>query len=400
MEWKMLSAVLRQPVIFEALRDEPLVCALRDLLAADGETASERSRALAAELYPRGGSLTDAVWALLSADDNFYIRARAAGKSCSAEADAWLERELAVWGEAASVTSREVCARFGLPEEEVPVWRAERADFSERYRRALREIPRRGYGLFARHYMFTLTDGGELLAVAHPDPQRLSELYGYEKERGRVLRNTRALLRGVRANNILLYGDAGTGKSSTVKAVVNEYHDLGLRLVQVEKGQLRLIPALLDRLSGNPLKFILFIDDLSFASDDRDFTALKTVLEGSVSARSANTVIYATSNRRHLVQETFQNRQGDEIHLSDTLEEVSSLSARFGLVVTFGKPDKEVYLEQVDALAAAAGVVLPAQTLHTEAEAFALRAGGRSPRAARQYIEYKIAERGGEDWTK
>lgn len=137
---------------------------------------------------------------------------------------------------------------------------------------------------------------------------------------------------------MLLYGDAGTGKSSTVKALANAYQDQGLRLIQVEKSRLRHIPALLDTLSGLPLKFILFIDDLSFASDDRDFTALKTVLEGSVAARSGNTVVFATSNRRHLVQETFQQRQGDEIHLSDTLEEVASLSARFGIVITFGKP--------------------------------------------------------------
>ena len=158
----------------------------------------------------------------------------------------------------------------------------------------------------------------------------------------------------------------------------------------MEKSRLRHIPALLDSLSANPLKFILFIDDLSFAADDHDYTALKTVLEGSVAARSSNTVVYATSNRRHLIQETFQSRQGDEIHISDTLEEVSSLSARFGIVITFGRPDKDLYLSVVEKLAEKAGLALE-ESLYKEAEAYALRAGGRSPRVARQYIEYKIA---------
>ena len=190
---------------------------------------------------------------------------------------------------------------------------------------------------------------------------------------------------------MLLYGDAGTGKSSSVKALVNEYKDQGLRLIQVEKSRLHHIPALMDSLSANPLKFIIFIDDLSFASDDRDFTALKTVLEGSVTVRSGNTVVYATSNRRHLVQETFQARMGDEIHLNDTMEEVASLSARFGIIITFGKPNRDQYLYVVANLARQNGLNVPEEILFREAEAYATRSSGRSPRVARQYIEYKIA---------
>ena len=154
---------------------------------------------------------------------------------------------------------------------------------------------------------------------------------------------------------------------------------------------LHTIPSLLDELVENPLKFILFIDDLSFVSNDKDFTALKTVLEGSIAARSNNVVVYATSNRRHLVNETFGSRKGDEVHLNDTLEEVSSLSARFGIVITFGKPDRDLYATVVVQLAEHYGLSIPKNDLIQGAEAYAIRSGGRSPRVARQYIEYKMA---------
>ena len=168
-----------------------------------------------------------------------------------------------------------------------------------------------------------------------PDPQRLSELPGYEKEREKVIANTKALLAGMPANNVLLYGDAGTGKSSAVKAIANEFAPEGLRLVEVKKNQLYQIPDLMDKLAANPLKFILFIDDLSFTANDDNFAALKAILEGSVGGRAKNIAVYATSNRRHLIKETLTDRTGDDIHEADTRQELMSLSARFGLTVTF-----------------------------------------------------------------
>ena len=160
----------------------------------------------------------------------------------------------------------------------------------------------------------------------------------------------------------------------------------------MKKNQLYQIPDLVDRLSANPLKFILFIDDLSFAANDDDFAALKGILEGSVSSHSGNLAVYATSNRRHLVKESFSDRDGDELHLSDTLQEVMSLSARFGLTVTFQRPEKELYCHIVERLAALYGVELPRETLLLKAEAHAIRNGGRSPRAAKQFIEQLKAE--------
>ena len=215
------------------------------------------------------------------------------------------------------------------------------------------------------------------MPVRYPDPQRLSELPGYEQEREKVIANTRALLAGMPANNVLLYGDAGTGKSSTVKAIANEFAADGLRLVEVKKNQLYQIPDLMDKLAANPLKFILFIDDLSFTANDDNFAALKAILEGSVGGRARNIAVYATSNRRHLIKETLSDRTGDDIHEADTRQELMSLSARFGL--TF-----EVILTE---LAKQHGIEMPHDELLTKAEAFAIRAGGRSPRVAKQFIE-------------
>lgn len=389
MDKNRLAEQLRHLVLFRALRSDPLIQALAALLESGEGEAESRFLDLAAELYPHGTDLAKAVLDLLLADDNPYVRACSEGKRPEAEASRWMKQELFAL-QAAARPSGEFRTLFGLTGE-LPAWKAEPLDFAAEYEGMLEKAPVRGFGLFARYSVFSVTSDGGLQPVEHPDPQRLGELYGYQAEKEKILKNTEALLRGLRANNILLYGDAGTGKSSMVKAVLNEYRDRGLRLIQIEKDKLRHIPALMDHLSGNPLKFILFIDDLSFTSNDRDFTALKTVLEGSVAARSRNTVVYATSNRRHLVKETFQSRQGDEVHLNDTLEEVASLSARFGIVITFGKPDRDLYLTLVNQLAEHYGLKEPESELLQGAEAFALRSGGRSPRVARQYVEYKIA---------
>ena len=166
----------------------------------------------------------------------------------------------------------------------------------------MREAGKKGYGMFAKHHVFTV-ENGQLVPVKYPDPQKLSELPGYEKEREKVIANTRALLAGSPANNVLLYGDAGTGKSSTVKAIANEYAADGLRLVEVKKNQLYQIPDLMDQLAANPLKFILFIDDLSFSSNDDNFAALKAILEAAWAAgpgtlRCTPPPTAATSSRR------------------------------------------------------------------------------------------------------
>ena len=202
-----------------------------------------------------------------------------------------------------------------------------------------------------------------------------------------MVANTRAFGEGRPAANVLLCGDAGTGKSSTVKAVANAFFDEGVRLIELRKDQLSLLPLVMGKISGNPLKFIIFIDDLSFNQNDDNFSMLKAALEGSASAKADNAVIYATSNRRHIVKESFAERDGDDVHRNDTLQETLSLAERFGLVVLYTKPSKALYLEIVRELAKKSGIEMPVAELEIKAEAFALTKGSRSARCAEQFIE-------------
>lgn len=249
-----------------------------------------------------------------------------------------------------------------------------------------------GYGFFARANAFVIRAGGELMPVSNPDPIRLSDLPGYERQKKAILTNTLAFLAGQDANNILLYGDKGTGKSSTVKAIVNEYASRGLKIVELPPKMVSEFPKLCERIAASPFHFIVFLDDLSFVREDDNFAALKAFIEGGLAGKPENMVIYATSNRRHLVRESFSSRQGDDIHLRDTLETATSLSDRFGLEVTFSVPDRDEYLFIVDELAAEYGVKLAPEELHLLAERFALRRNGRSPRTARQFISQHLAE--------
>ena len=185
---------------------------------------------------------------------------------------------------------------------------------------------------------------------------------------------------------MLLYGDRGTGKSSTVKALLNEYASKGLRMIEMPKEFLRQLPDLTGYLAGLPMKFIVFIDDLSFSSDDDHFAALKAVLEGGLASRPDNVLIYATSNRRHLLRETFSDRSGDEVHHADTVQESVSLSDRFGISLTFLLPDKQRFLEIVEQIAHDRGLDVERDVLLQAAERWALERGARSPRYARQFV--------------
>lgn len=243
-----------------------------------------------------------------------------------------------------------------------------------------------GCGIFARYKAFVWRDG-EICPVEHPDRIELSSFIGYNRQREKVVRNTLAFLEGKPCNNCLLYGDMGTGKSSTVKAIGNDFRPKGLRIVEMPKERLRDFPLLVDKIASLPMKFIIFIDDLSFQHQDKSYTSLKAVLEGGLAARPANALIYATSNRRHLVKESWQDRDADDIHRRDNMQETLSLSDRFGLSVCFGNPDKKEYLEIVFALADKQGIEYDSEKLSVLAERFALGKGGRSPRCAKQFVE-------------
>lgn len=243
-----------------------------------------------------------------------------------------------------------------------------------------------GFGIYARYKAF-IWRGGDINPVGHPDKIEIASFIGYEKERKKVLDNTKAFLEGKSCNNCLLYGDMGTGKSSTVKAVGNLFRKDGLRIVEMPKERLMDFPLLIDKIALNPMKFIVFVDDLSFQSQDKNYTSLKAVLEGGLAAKPDNALIYATSNRRHLIKESWSDRDTDDINRRDNMQETLSLSDRFGLSVYFGNPDKKDYLEIVFKLAEKAGVNMDETELSVLAERFALTKGGRSPRCAKQFIE-------------
>lgn len=324
-------------------------------------------------------------------NDNFYIRKSASGKNIPQEITECLINELQFFQELTELTSDDFLSEIDY-DGFMPKWTNSPVDIVGSYMERLKLVHRYGYGKYAEYTMFSM-NGRQIVPVKYPDRQKLSELYGYERERQAVIENTLALVNGKKAQNVLLYGDAGTGKSSTVKAVVNEFADMGLRLVEITKEQLRDIPILIDELSENPLKFIIFIDDLSFTSGEDCFGALKAVLEGSVSARSDNIAIYATSNRRHLIKENFSDRDGDDVHRNDTMQEMLSLSARFGLRVNFSRPDKKNYTAIALEMAKAHGINLPDDEIILKAEQFAISSGnGRSARTARQFINQLIME--------
>lgn len=252
-----------------------------------------------------------------------------------------------------------------------------------------------GFGVYAKYRAFSFANGA-LAPIAKPDPIRLADLKGYEVQRGKVIQNTERFLQGLPAHNALLYGDRGTGKSSTVKALLNAYARRGLRMIELSKAGVAELGALIRLIEGVPLRFIVFIDDLTFEENDEGFGVLKAALEGSLLARPENMVIYATTNRRHLIKETFRAREGDEVHRGDAIDESLSLSDRFGLYLTFSLPAKDEYLHIVSLLARDRGIQTDEQALHAGAERFALLRAGRSPRLARQYIDYISAENAAE----
>lgn len=256
-----------------------------------------------------------------------------------------------------------------------------------------------GTGMFNVFKAFRWQQNGVssgLQGISYIDGITLDNLIGYQYQQQQLKNNTKKLLEGYRANNILLYGDRGTGKSSTVKAMVNEYWDQGLRLVELAKGDIYDFPDILDHLSRRNLKFILFLDDLSFDENEGEYRDLKALLEGRVQPLPDNVVIYATSNRRHLIKEKFSDREvgsGNEIRRQDTVQEKLSLADRFGMYIIFTTPDQTEYLKIVWELARQEGIDIKDELLEKKALQWEKRQNGRSGRTARQFVDYLKSER-------
>lgn len=391
---KDLSLKLHSLTVFRNLLSDPVV---ENLLAfLDGAEKGDLKLSLdlyscfVKNLYESGfDSLSSYVAEITASDENVYIRYKTRKASLPESIAESTTEELKILQKVCDLTSdklKELSGYSGF----LPSFKEAKLNLSEIYADRMDNIHKYGYGMYAKYRMFYLADG-KIVPVVNPDKTSLSELIDYKREQKIILDNTNALLSGKPASNILLTGDAGTGKSSTIKAIVNELYSKGLRILEVRKEQLKEIPKILDELTDNPLKFIIFIDDLSFQKDDDNFSALKAILEGSVSAKGQNVVIYATSNRRHLVKESFSDRDGDDIHRNDTMQEIISLSERFGIQVTFSRPDKKTYLDIVHHLADAAGIAYEAEKIDLAAERFVLSRGSRSARAARQFIDNIIS---------
>ena len=417
-----LSIRLSTLAVFRELQEDAVINSLRKYLA---EPSPALYALFVSALYRANGGILGAyVREICENSENVYVQA--VGKKEEIPAylrEAVLEelKTLQMTAELTPETLRSAMEYRGF----LPGFVSEAPDIKACYTERTANIGKYGYGIYAKNRMFYLGENAEIVPVSNPDKTELSDLVDYARERQIIIDNTKALLEGKPAANILLTGDAGTGKSSTVKAVVNALWREGLRIIEVRKDQLQSIPKILDELSANPLKFILFIDDLSFLKDDDNFNALKAVLEGSVTAKSQNVVrteatgygllyltsellklngisisdkivavsgsgnvaIYATSNRRHIIKEKFSDREGDDIHRNDTMQELASLSERFGIHVTFSKPNKDTFLHIVRHLAEENGIDMPTQELELLAERFALERGNRSARLARQFID-------------
>jgi len=253
----------------------------------------------------------------------------------------------------------------------------------------------KGTGIFAKFQAFTWHNQ-QFFGIKKPDPITLDEIIGYEDQKQTLIKNTQFLLKGYKALNILLYGSRGSGKSSLIKGLLNFYYQEGLRVIEVNKFQLKELPLIMEKLRHQPQKFIIFVDDLSFEEDDEIFKSLKVYLEGNLTAKAPNVVIYATSNRRHLVREFFADRprpiDQDEIHAWDTVQEKLSFSDRFGLTLTFEPANQDLYLTIINHLAKLENINLDQQELEFKAKQWATRNNGRSGRTARQFIDFLKSE--------
>lgn len=337
------------------------------------------------ELFKSDNNLADFILSQIFLDDNIYISKCILKQEINNNLKKTFKNELNFFKyissfDFSSILNKEYSKNIAELE-------IKEIDFYKIYFEHIKNIDKKGYGIFYNNNMFVLDDRKNIIAVKNKDNQDIKKLYGYEIERNKVLSNTKILIEGKKANNILLYGDAGTGKSSTVKAVANFFKDEGLRLIEIKKNQLHFITDIIEKLSCSPLKFIIFIDDLTFSSNDDTFSYLKAILEGGVNSFPNNIAVYVTSNYRHLIKENFTDRTGDDIHIEDTIQQIMSLTNRFGMIITFQRPGRDLFKEIVLSYAKENNIKTDKEELINQAEAYAIRSAGRSPRVAKQFIE-------------
>lgn len=255
-----------------------------------------------------------------------------------------------------------------------------------------------GVGKFGLHKAFRIEhaeNGAEIIPITKTAHVHLDDLIGYEPAKKKLIENTEAFVSGKKANNCLLFGDAGTGKSTSIKAILNQYYDKGLRMIEVYKHQFQDLNDVIAQVKNRNYKFIIYMDDLSFEEFEIEYKYLKAVIEGGLEKKPDNVLIYATSNRRHLIRETFRdkNERDEELHTNDTVQEKLSLFARFGVTIYFGGPSKKEFQNIVSSLAHKAGIQMSEEELLLQANQWELSHGGLSGRTAQQFIDYLLGKK-------
>lgn len=269
-----------------------------------------------------------------------------------------------------------------------------KAEDARKFQAEVTEFYRRfGVGKFGLNKAFRVEEEGrdpKIVPITNIEPVRFSDIVGYERQKQKLKENTEAFLEGKAANNVLLFGDSGTGKSSSIKAVLNEYYDKGLRIIEVYKHQFQALSKVQEQLKDRNYKFIIYMDDLSFEDSELEYKYLKAIIEGGLGIKPGNVLIYATSNRRHLIREKFSDKRelDDELHNNDTVQEKLSLVARFGVTIYYGSPDKAEFLNIVKELASRYEIRIPLEELYAKANIWELQHGGLSGRTASQFMTY------------
>lgn len=392
------------------LKNNEVVASLLDLLQnVDSEAVLEKQSEFFRKVTSHN-SFKEYLSRLILTDDNAFTKAAAAGKADKLPTAVLngVKSDLKKLEAVANISPKDIyesVENIDLRQvlKTLPSWQTGESvaplteDWENRIDDLIEYHKKSGYGMYSKYNAFAWRDHS-LYPISETDPILLSDLKNYEEQRQKVIDNTESFVNGYPANNVLLYGDRGTGKSSTVHAVLNEYAPEGLRMIEISKSDIPDLTMMREMLSESPMKFIIFIDDLSFDSHDDSFGELKAALEGSLGGRKHNTIIYATSNRRHLIKESFSDREND-INRNDIMQEQLSLSDRFGLSITFINPDKKGYLDIVEKIAEDRNLDVDTDHLCAVAEQWATRKGGRSPRCARQFIDYvESCEKRGKEW--
>ena len=373
-------------VVFRGLLAAEPLRSLHAALAADEDALTGAVAAFEAALFARGTNWTEALLDAVLEEENLCLRV-AAGQDAGPVLETALNSELDFLQTLGRAPLDEVFPGAAVF---LPRWETTPdADYHAAYEARRAAMGQKGYGMFARHHVFALEDG-HLVPVRYPDPQRLSELPGYEQEREKVIANTRALLEGRPANNVLLYGDAGTGKSTSIKAILNQFYDRGLRMLEVYKHEFKYLQRIIAQIKNRNYKFIIYMDDLSFEEFEIEYKYLKAVIEGGLEVKPDNVLIYATSNRRHLIRETWTDRPDavkDDMHENDTVQEKLSLSARFGLTIGYFRPSRQEYYDMVQVLARRhPEITLSDEELKAGAVRWEMAHSQVSGRAAQQFI--------------